>query len=174
MTSVNKGVKRNQYFPPSCPLPLSSPNSSPFCSFAACLYLHAPVLSFLSFFPFCWRRWSFLVDWLIFLTKQIFGLQVLRTTTWRVCEWSRCAVQKYELLLHGLALLLPIDSVCGLRLGLTSLQTEKVERKGRERGMDRCSVGGRREGEEACCFKSSGDNREDEKSIEGSIKEMSF
>lgn len=33
---------------------------------------------------------------------------------------------------------------------------------------------GGREGEEACCFKSRGDNREDEKSMEGSVKEMSF
>ena len=30
------------------------------------------------------------------------------------------------------------------------------------------------EGEEACCFKSRGDNREDEKSMVGSMKEMSF
>ncbi len=28
MTLVNKGVKRNQYLPPSCPLPLSSPQLS--------------------------------------------------------------------------------------------------------------------------------------------------
>lgn len=40
--------------------------------------------------------------------------------------------------------------------------------------MDRGSVKGWREGEEACCFKSRGDNREDEKSMEGSMKEMSF
>lgn len=33
---------------------------------------------------------------------------------------------------------------------------------------------GGREGEEACCFKSRGDNREDEKSMEGSMEEMSF
>lgn len=45
-------------------------------------------------------------------------------------------------------------------------------------GMDRESVRGwmegGREGEEACCFKSSGDNKQDEKSMEGSMKEMSF
>ena len=47
----------------------------------------------------------------------------------------------------------------------------------REWGMDRGSIGGGREGgrvKEACCFKSRGDNREDEKSMEGSMKEMSF
>lgn len=51
---------------------------------------------------------------------------------------------------------------------------EKVVRR-REWGMDRESVkdGGRAE-EEACCFKSKGDNREDEKSMKGSMKEMSF
>lgn len=51
-----------------------------------------------------------------------------------------------------------------------------MERK-REWGMDRGSIGGGREGgrvKEACCFKSRGDNREDEKSMEGSMKEMSF
>jgi len=34
--------------------------------------------------------------------------------------------------------------------------------------------GGGRDGEEACCFKSRGDYREDEKSMQGSMKEMSF
>lgn len=47
-----------------------------------------------------------------------------------------------------------------------------MERK-REWGMDRGSVRvgreGGWEGEEACCFKSRGDNREDEKSMEGSM-----
>lgn len=65
--------------------------------------------------------------------------------------------------------LLHIDSVRCLRMGWTSLARKVVDKK-REWGMDMrgSAVVGRVE-EEACCFKSKRNNREDEKSMEGSI-----
>lgn len=156
MTSVNKGVKRNQYLPPSCPLPLSSPNSPLVTLLLFRFMLIPPCTCFVfAFFPWllcvvpCWNSWSAFSWFFIFLS----GI-CLKTGFWIYdaifgLKWYE---QQPDVFVNGadvqyrnvnssfMAWLSSAHWFCvQFKIGLNIItQTQKMERKGRERGQREC------------------------------------
>lgn len=181
MTSVNKGVKRNQYIPPSFTLPLFPQLSSHLPSAPSHLYLSTPsrscalspssVLHSFVQCPRCHSRSGIGPK-----TNRPLHLFSHRRLS-MFASGCGCDQQEDELLVYGPAFLFArwlCAWPCEDGLDIITDRERWWIGNGSGGGTRWGRLGSSREEDGACCFKSKGDNREDEESMEGSIPEMSF